>query len=172
MTLKTILCQRFGESISNLILGIDREDLDESLLHMSTKMMVTHIDVLGPRGKLGKPCQFKGTRVVFKNLTIHIRLGAKSLEILLPYFLQQPHDRNDVPQSLWHCNVLNFGGGECNLELEFGGPRDRASCIEDDPTTLWLGGTRVHWCKCLVPQSWEVSITVAFKTFVGVRLEI
>ena len=53
MTLKIILCQRFGESIGNLILGIDREDLDESLSHMFTKMMVTHIDVLGPRASLG-----------------------------------------------------------------------------------------------------------------------
>jgi hypothetical protein len=100
MTLKSFLCQRFGENISNLILGIDREDLDESLLNMFTKMMVTHIDVLGPRVKLGKPCQFKGTRVVFKNLAILIRLGLKNLEILLPHFLQQPHDSNDIPQSL------------------------------------------------------------------------
>ena len=78
MTLKVILCQRFDESIGDLILGIDREDLDESLSHMFTKMMVTHIDVdvLGPRAKL------------FKNLAIHIRLGAKNLEILLPHFLQ------------------------------------------------------------------------------------
>jgi hypothetical protein len=88
MTLKDILCQRFGESIGNLILGIDREDLDESLSHMFTKMMVTHIDVRGPRAKLGKPCQLKGARVVFKNLATHIRLGAKNLEILLPHFLQ------------------------------------------------------------------------------------
>ncbi len=55
---------------------------------MFTKMMVTHIDVLCPRAKLGKPCQLKGARVVFKNLAIHITLGAKNLEILLPYFLQ------------------------------------------------------------------------------------
>ncbi len=61
MTLKIDLCQRFGESISNLTLGIDREDLDESLLHMFTKMMVAYIDVLGSRAKLGKPCQFEGT---------------------------------------------------------------------------------------------------------------
>ncbi len=100
MTLKIILCQRFGESISNLILGIDREDLDESLSHMFTKMMVTHIDVLGPRAKLGKPCQFEGTRVVFKNLAIYIGLGAKDLETPLPHFLQKSHDGNDVPQSL------------------------------------------------------------------------
>jgi hypothetical protein len=88
MTLKNILCQRFDESIGNLILGIDREDLDETLLHMFTKMMVAHIDVLGPRVKLGKPCQFEGARAVFKNFAIHIRLGAKNLEILLPHFLQ------------------------------------------------------------------------------------
>jgi hypothetical protein len=66
----------------------------------SQKMMVTPNDVLGPRAKLGKPCQFKGARVVFKNLAIHIRLSAKNLEILIPHFLQQPHHRNDVPQSL------------------------------------------------------------------------
>ena len=64
VTLKIILCQKFGESISNLILGINREDLDETLSHMFSKMMVTHIDVLGPRAKLGKPCQLKGARVV------------------------------------------------------------------------------------------------------------
>jgi hypothetical protein len=87
MILKIILCQRFGESISNLILGINRKDLDESLSHMFTKMMVTYIDVIGSRAKLGKPCQFKGIRVVFKNLAIHIRLGGKNLEILLPHFL-------------------------------------------------------------------------------------
>jgi hypothetical protein len=55
---------------------------------MFTKMMVAHIDVLGPRAKLGKPCQFEGARAVFKNLAIHIRLSAKNLEILLPHFLQ------------------------------------------------------------------------------------
>ena len=88
MTLKVILCQRFGESISDLILGIDREDLDETLSHMFTKMMVTHIDVLGPRVKLGQPCQLEGARVVFKNLAMHIMLGAKNLENLLPHFLQ------------------------------------------------------------------------------------
>ena len=88
MTLKVILCQRFGESIGDLILGIGREDLDETLSHMFMKMMVTHIDVLGPRVKLGQPCQLEGARVVFKNLVIHIRFSAKNLETLLPHFLQ------------------------------------------------------------------------------------
>ncbi len=68
MTLKIILCQRFGESIGDLILGVDREDLDETLLHMFMKMIVTHIDVLGPRAKLGKPCQFEGPELSSKTL--------------------------------------------------------------------------------------------------------
>ena len=82
------MCQRFGESIGDLILGISREDLDETLLHMFTKMMVTHIDVLGPRAKLGQPCQFEGAGVVFKNLAIHIRFSSKNFETSLPHFLQ------------------------------------------------------------------------------------
>ncbi len=73
VTLKVILCQRFGKSISNLILGIDREDLDETHSHMFTEMMVTHIDVLGPRAKLGKPCQFEGARVVLKKKTLQYK---------------------------------------------------------------------------------------------------
>jgi hypothetical protein len=100
VTLKVILRQRFGESIGDLILGVNREDLDEPLSYKLVKMMVTYIDVLGSRAKLGKPCQFEGTGIVFKNLAIHIRFDAKDLEILLPHFLQQSHDRNDVPQGL------------------------------------------------------------------------
>ncbi len=51
MTLKVILCQGFGECVSNLVLGVHREDLDESLAHMFTKMMVAYVNVLGPRAK-------------------------------------------------------------------------------------------------------------------------
>ena len=77
MTLKVILCQGFGECISNLVLGVRREYLDESLAHMFMKMMVAYVHVLGPRAKFRKPCQFNGNgiRIVFKNLTIHIGLG-------------------------------------------------------------------------------------------------
>ncbi len=60
MTLKIILCQELGKSISNLILGVNGEYFDKPLLHMSAKMMVAHVDVLGFRVKLGKPCQFEG----------------------------------------------------------------------------------------------------------------
>jgi hypothetical protein len=48
MTLKVVLCQRFGEYVSNLVFSVDREYLDKSLAHMFTEMMVANIDVLGP----------------------------------------------------------------------------------------------------------------------------
>ena len=70
MMMKLILCQGCGECISNLVPGVDREDLDESLEHMFAKMMVAYVNVLGPRAKLMKPCQFEGTRVVLKDLTV------------------------------------------------------------------------------------------------------
>jgi hypothetical protein len=48
MTLEIILCQSFLESISNLLFGVNREDLDESLAHMLAKMMIANVCVLGP----------------------------------------------------------------------------------------------------------------------------
>ena len=47
-TLEVILCQSFHESISNLVVGVNKEDLNESLAHMLAKMMITNIYVLGP----------------------------------------------------------------------------------------------------------------------------
>ena len=87
MTLKVILSHRFGECISNLVLGVYKEDLDESLAHMFAKMMVPYVNVLGPRAKLRKPYQFKGTRIVFKDLTVHVGLGTQDIKVLLPHFL-------------------------------------------------------------------------------------
>ncbi len=51
MTLKVILCQGFGECVSYLVLGVHREDLDESRVYMFAKMMVAYVNVLGPRVK-------------------------------------------------------------------------------------------------------------------------
>jgi hypothetical protein len=36
------------ECISNLVFGVDGEDLDEPLAHMLAKMMIANIYVLGP----------------------------------------------------------------------------------------------------------------------------
>jgi hypothetical protein len=68
MTLKIILCQGLGKSVSNLVLSVNGEYFDKSLSHMFTKMMIAYIDVLGPRAKRRKPCQCEGTSVVSKTL--------------------------------------------------------------------------------------------------------
>ncbi len=44
-----------------LVLGVNGEYFDKSLLHMFIKMMIEYFDVLCPRAKLGKPCQFEDT---------------------------------------------------------------------------------------------------------------
>ncbi len=59
MTLKIVLCQGLGKSISNLILGVNGEYFEAPSAHVA-KMMVAYVDVLGSRAKLGKPCQFEG----------------------------------------------------------------------------------------------------------------
>jgi hypothetical protein len=84
--LKNILCQELSKSISNLIFGVNGEYFDKPLPQMFAKMMVAYVDVLGSRAKLGKPCQFKGARVVFKEFAIHVGLGTKNLENLAPSF--------------------------------------------------------------------------------------
>jgi hypothetical protein len=61
MTLKIILCQGLGKSISNQILSVYGEYYHKPLTHMFAKMMIAYVDVLGSRAKLGKPCQFEGT---------------------------------------------------------------------------------------------------------------
>jgi hypothetical protein len=48
MKFKVILCQTFHESISNLVFGVNREDLNESLAHIFTTMMIANVYVLGP----------------------------------------------------------------------------------------------------------------------------
>ncbi len=48
MMLEVILCQSFCVSVSNLVFGVNGEDLDESLVHMFAKMMIANVYVLGP----------------------------------------------------------------------------------------------------------------------------
>jgi hypothetical protein len=49
MTLEGLLRQRFCECISNSIAGVNGKDLDEALPDMLAKLMVAHVNVLGPR---------------------------------------------------------------------------------------------------------------------------
>jgi hypothetical protein len=46
--LEVILCQSSCECVSNLVFGVDREDLDKPLLHVFAKVMIANIYVLGP----------------------------------------------------------------------------------------------------------------------------
>jgi hypothetical protein len=48
MMLEVILGQSFCECISNLVLGVDGEDLDKPLSCMFAKVMIANIYVLGP----------------------------------------------------------------------------------------------------------------------------
>jgi hypothetical protein len=48
MTLEVILCQSFHECVSNLVFGVNGEDLDKPLLHVFAKMMIANIYLLGP----------------------------------------------------------------------------------------------------------------------------
>ena len=40
VTLKVVLCQRFGENVSNLVFCVDREYLDESLVWTHSRSFV------------------------------------------------------------------------------------------------------------------------------------
>jgi hypothetical protein len=48
MMLEVILCQSFCECVSNLVFGVDGEDIDKPFLHVFAKMMIANIYVLGP----------------------------------------------------------------------------------------------------------------------------
>ena len=61
MTLEVVLCQSFGECISNLVFCVNREYFNKPLAYMFAKMMVAYIDMLCPRAKFRKSCEFQST---------------------------------------------------------------------------------------------------------------
>ncbi len=90
---------------------------------------------------------------------------------MLPHFLDEIHDRNDVSQSHGHGDVLSFSGGQGTLRLKFGCPDDGASRIKDYPSTSRLGSAGINVCEGLVPVAREISVAVALKTFLSIGLE-
>jgi hypothetical protein len=48
MMLEVILCWSFHECVSNLVFGVNGEDLDKPLSHVFVKMIIANIYVLGP----------------------------------------------------------------------------------------------------------------------------
>jgi hypothetical protein len=52
MTLEIVLRKSLGQHVSRLVFSANREDLDQSILHVLAKVVVTHVDVLGARAQL------------------------------------------------------------------------------------------------------------------------
>jgi hypothetical protein len=48
MMLEVFFCQCFCQCISNLVFGVNGEDLDKPLLQVFGKMMIANIYMLGP----------------------------------------------------------------------------------------------------------------------------
>ncbi len=141
---KVILSQCFGKHISNLVSSTNREDLDESLANIFTKMMVAYIDVLGAWTKFGKSGKFQHSRVVLKDFAVDIRFGIDDWDVVVLHFLNEFHDWNDISKRHGHGNVLSFSGRESSLRLELRSPDDRATSIENDPNAARLGGAGIN----------------------------
>jgi hypothetical protein len=94
--LEDILRKGFSKGISDLILVSYWKDLDKPISYVFAKVMVTYVDVLGMRAKLWQLDKFQCTRVVFKNLAVHVGLGTDELKTLLANFLYQKHNRKYV----------------------------------------------------------------------------
>jgi hypothetical protein len=67
-----VLSQWLGQSVCNLVVCTDRKDLDETLPNVLTKVMIAHVDVLGPwpKFRFRQTSKFQGTRVVLEDLAI------------------------------------------------------------------------------------------------------
>ena len=96
--------------ICNLVVSVDREDLDEALSHMLVKLMVADVDVLGLSTKLWQASQFKSALVVFKSFAIDMRFSANEFESTRFHLLQKLHHRNDITERLRESNVFSFSG--------------------------------------------------------------
>jgi hypothetical protein len=58
MTLEVILRKSLGQDVCHLVFSANGEDLVQSISHVFTKVVVTHVDVLGARAQLGEPREF------------------------------------------------------------------------------------------------------------------
>ena len=52
MTLEVILRKSLGQDVCHLVFSANGEDLDQSILHVFAKVVVTHVDMLGARAQL------------------------------------------------------------------------------------------------------------------------
>jgi hypothetical protein len=61
MMLKVILRKSLGQNISSLVFGANQKDLDQSVLHVLAKTVITYVDVLGTWAKFWEPGKFQRT---------------------------------------------------------------------------------------------------------------
>ena len=52
MTLEIILRKSLGQDVCCLVFSANGEDLDQCILHVFTKVVVIHVDMLGARAQL------------------------------------------------------------------------------------------------------------------------
>jgi hypothetical protein len=86
MTCKVILSKGLGECVSNLVLCVDKEYLDESFVYLFTKVMVADVDMFRSGTKLGESSQFQSARVILKDLAVVIGLSTNDLKVSFLHF--------------------------------------------------------------------------------------
>ena len=69
-------------------IGGAREELQQTFPGKLPEMMVTAIDVLGARAKLGQAHQLQCSQVVLEDLAADMRVGANNFEAFLLNFLK------------------------------------------------------------------------------------
>ena len=135
MPAKSILSQWLGQSVSNLIIGADGKDLDETFPHVLTKVLVARVDVLRARTKLGQTSKFEGTGVVLEYLAVNNWLVADDFVATAPHLVKQLHNRDDISKSCAESDVFCLGGRQSHLSLKPAGEDYGASRVEYDPST-------------------------------------
>ena len=86
MPAEGILSQWLGQSVSNLVVGADGKNLDETLPYVLTEVVVARVDVFGARTKFGQTSEFKGPGVILKHFAINDGLIACNLVSALDHF--------------------------------------------------------------------------------------
>ena len=79
---KDVLSQCFGEQVSNLIIGADREKFNLPMTDVFMNMMTAYVDML---------C-LRSTCIILKHLTEHMRCITNDLEVMIPDLCYQVHD--------------------------------------------------------------------------------
>lgn len=92
---------------------------------MLMKMVIAHIDMLGAWTKSWKSGKFKCTRIILKSLAIHVGLLIDNVKFMLPHFLDEFPEGNDVTEGHGHDDVLHFSREsmtwDCSLEAQMMG---------------------------------------------------